>query len=103
VTAPAREKLRPSWQKDWRRLAGLSTESRALARPVEPFSILPDLLAGPQPWRSQMAAIARVLSRVSGTDVGVEILKTMAMFRGVGLFVALLVATYGLDLSAGFF
>jgi hypothetical protein len=50
-----------------------------------------------------MAAIARVLSRVSGTDVGVEILKTMAMFCGVGLFVALLVATYGLYLSAGFF
>jgi hypothetical protein len=50
-----------------------------------------------------MTAIARVLSRVSGTQVDVEILKTIAMFCGVGLFVWLLLATYGLDLSAGFF
>jgi hypothetical protein len=50
-----------------------------------------------------MAAIARVLSRVSGTPVDVEILKTIVMFCGVGLFVSLLLATYGLDLSAGFF
>ncbi|SHL90996.1 hypothetical protein SAMN05444159_7163 [Bradyrhizobium lablabi] len=50
-----------------------------------------------------MTAIARVLSRVSGTQVDVEILKTIAMFCGVGLFVSLLLATYGLDLSAGFF
>jgi hypothetical protein len=50
-----------------------------------------------------MTAIARVLSRVSGTEVGVETLKTIAMFCGVGLFVSLLLATYGLDLSAGFF
>ncbi|MGB6399293.1 MAG: hypothetical protein WBF73_26985 [Bradyrhizobium sp.] len=49
------------------------------------------------------AAIARVLSRVSGTEVEVETLKTIAIFCGVGLFVSLLVATYGLDLSAGFF
>jgi hypothetical protein len=50
-----------------------------------------------------MAALAGVLARVSGADVGVETLKTIAMFCGVGLFVALLIATYGLDLSAGFF
>jgi hypothetical protein len=50
-----------------------------------------------------MTGIARVLSRVSGTQVDVEILKTIAMFCGVGLFVSLLLATYGLDLSAGFF
>lgn len=54
-------------------------------------------------WRSQMAAIARVLSRVSGTEVDVETLKTIAIFCGVGLFVSLLLATYGLDLSPGFF
>ena len=46
-----------------------------------------------------MAAIARMLSRVSGTEVEVEILKTVAIFCGVGLFVALLLATYGLNLS----
>jgi hypothetical protein len=50
-----------------------------------------------------MAAIARVLSRATGTDVDVEIVKTLAMFCGVGLFVSLLMATYGLDLSVGFF
>ncbi len=50
-----------------------------------------------------MAAIARVLSRVSGTEVDVETLKTIAIFCGVGLFVSLLLATYGLDLSPGFF
>jgi hypothetical protein len=50
-----------------------------------------------------MAAIAKILSRASGTAVEVETLKTIAMFCGVGLFVSLLFATYGLDLSAGFF
>ena len=50
-----------------------------------------------------MIAIAKALSRVSGTEIDVEILKTFAMFCGVGLFVSLLLATYGLDLSPGFF
>jgi hypothetical protein len=49
------------------------------------------------------AAIARVLSRLSGTNVEVETLKTLALFCGIGLLVSLLVASYGLDLSAGFF
>jgi hypothetical protein len=50
-----------------------------------------------------MTAIARALSRVSGTEVEVETLKTIAMFCGVGAFVSLLLASYGLDLSPGFF
>jgi hypothetical protein len=50
-----------------------------------------------------MAAIARVLSRLSGTELEVETLKTIAIFCGVGLLVSLLFATYGLDLSVGFF
>jgi len=50
-----------------------------------------------------MAAIARVLSRASGTEIDVETIKTLAMFCGVGLTVSLLMASYGLDLSAGFF
>ena len=50
-----------------------------------------------------MTAIARVLARVSGTRVDVETLKTIVMFCGVGLVVSLLVASYGLDLSPGFF
>lgn len=52
---------------------------------------------------SQMIAIARVLSRVSGTQIEIETLKSIGMFCGVGLFVWLLFATYGLDLSPGFF
>jgi hypothetical protein len=50
-----------------------------------------------------MAAIARILSRASGITVDVETLKTITMFGGVALFVFLLFASYGLDLSAGFF
>ena len=49
-----------------------------------------------------MAALARALSRASGTNVDVETLKTIAIFCGVGLFASLLFATYGLDLSPGF-
>jgi hypothetical protein len=50
-----------------------------------------------------MMAIANFLSRVSGTQVDVELLKTIAMFCGVGLTVSLLLVCYGLDLSPGFF
>jgi hypothetical protein len=50
-----------------------------------------------------MAMIVRVVSRALGDDVGIETLKTIAMFCGVGLFVSLLFATYGLDLSSGLF
>jgi hypothetical protein len=49
------------------------------------------------------AAIARVLLRVSGTELEVETLKTIVIFCGIGLFMSLLLASYGLDLSAGFF
>jgi hypothetical protein len=50
-----------------------------------------------------VAAIAKVLSRASGTDIDVETLKTLAIFCGAGLLVSLLFASYGLDLSPGFF
>jgi hypothetical protein len=50
-----------------------------------------------------MAAIARALSRVTGTQGDVETVKILAMFCGVGLTVSLILASYGLDLSAGFF
>jgi hypothetical protein len=39
-----------------------------------------------------MAAIARVLSLASGTEVDVETLKTVVIFCGVGLVVSLLLA-----------
>ena len=50
-----------------------------------------------------MAAIAKLFLRVSGTHVDIEMLKTIAIFCGIGLFVSLLFAWYGLDLSAGSF
>jgi hypothetical protein len=50
-----------------------------------------------------MASIASALSRISGAQVGVETLKTLIMFCGVGLTVSLMCMSYGLDLSPGFF
>jgi hypothetical protein len=51
-----------------------------------------------------MAAIAKVLSRAfPATQIEIETLKAVIMFCGVGLVVSLLLATYGLDMSAGFF
>jgi hypothetical protein len=50
-----------------------------------------------------MTAIAKALSRVSGTQVDIETPKTIAVFCGVGLSVSLIAASYGLGLSAGFF
>jgi hypothetical protein len=50
-----------------------------------------------------MTTIARVLSRASGTEIGVETIKTIITFCGVGLTVSLMLASYGLDLSPGFF
>ena len=49
------------------------------------------------------AAIAKIFSHVSGTGLDAEIFKTVAIFCGIGLLVSLLFATYGLDLSSGFF
>jgi hypothetical protein len=51
-----------------------------------------------------MAALVRVLKRnFSTTELDVEILKQLAMFCGAGLLVSLILMTYGLDLSPGFF
>jgi hypothetical protein len=50
-----------------------------------------------------MATIARVLSRASGTDVDVKTIQTLVMFCGVGLTVSMMLASYGVDLSPGFF
>jgi hypothetical protein len=63
----------------------------------------PASIVGAKLLRTQMAAIARMLSRASRTQVDIETLKTIVMFCGVGLTVSLLLATYGLDLSPGFF
>jgi hypothetical protein len=51
-----------------------------------------------------MAAIARVLARkFPTTQIEVETVKQLALFFGAGLIVSLLMMTYGLDLSLGFF
>jgi ribose/xylose/arabinose/galactoside ABC-type transport system permease subunit len=51
-----------------------------------------------------MAAIARILARrVSATPAEADILKQVALFCCAGLLVSLLMMTYGVDLSPGFF
>jgi hypothetical protein len=51
-----------------------------------------------------MTAIAKVFSiTVPATSSDFDSLRTVAVFCGVGLVVSLLLASYGLDLSAGFF
>jgi hypothetical protein len=52
-----------------------------------------------------MTAIARALSRalVAVTIADVEIVKQLLLFALAGLFVSVLLMTYGVDLSPGFF
>ena len=50
-----------------------------------------------------MATLARTFARLTGARIDVETLKTLGMFCGVGLTVSLMVASYGVDLSPGFF
>ena len=51
-----------------------------------------------------MATIARVLSlEFPASQAELETLKVIGTFCGVGLVVSLLLATYGLDISVGFF
>ena len=50
-----------------------------------------------------MAAIERAFSRAIVTLNNNEILKQLALLCAAGLFVSLLMLTYGLDLSPGFF
>jgi hypothetical protein len=50
-----------------------------------------------------MTAIARVLSRAIITFNEVEIFRQFVLLCAACLFVALLLLTYGVDLSPGFF
>ena len=50
-----------------------------------------------------MTAIARALSRAFTTAAKVEVLKQLLLFCLAGLFVSVLMMTYGLDLSPGLF
>jgi hypothetical protein len=50
-----------------------------------------------------MTAIASTLSRILVSASEVETLKQLALFCGAGLLVSLLLLTWGVDLSPGFF
>ncbi len=50
-----------------------------------------------------MTAITRAFSRALATVNEIEILKQLALICAAVLFVGLLMLTYGIDLSAGFF
>jgi len=51
-----------------------------------------------------MTALVRAFSRLSATThIETETLKVLAIFCCAGLVLSLLLATYGLDLSPGFF
>ena len=47
--------------------------------------------------------VSSALSRTPETQAYIEILKTIAAFCAIGIIAALIRASYGLDLSAGFF
>jgi hypothetical protein len=51
----------------------------------------------------KMIVIAKAIARTTGIEVDVETLKTILMFCAVGLTVSMMCASYGLDLSPGFF
>ena len=50
-----------------------------------------------------MVAIAKSILGALASASEVETLKQIAMFCGAGLLVSLLLLTYGVDLSPGFF
>ena len=51
-----------------------------------------------------MAAIARFLARrIPASDAEADVLKHLALLAGAGLLVSILMMTYGVDLSPGFF
>ena len=50
-----------------------------------------------------MTTITRAFSRAITTVNEIEILKQIVLLGAAGLFVSLLMLTYGLDLSPGFF
>jgi hypothetical protein len=54
-------------------------------------------------WSLKMVALAKSFSKATGLDVDVDILKMIAIFSAGGLAVSLMRASYGLDLSFGFF
>ena len=49
------------------------------------------------------SALAQTFSQTSGIPIGFGLFKPIAKLLGAGIVFWLLVATYGLDLSPGFF
>jgi hypothetical protein len=57
-----------------------------------------------QTWSSEMTALVQALSRLSiGSNPEIEALRMIVALCGIGLFVSLLCASYGLDLGLDFF
>jgi hypothetical protein len=50
-----------------------------------------------------MTELVQTFAREAHTDTGTRTLKILAIFCGAGLLLSLLAATYGVDLSPGFF
>jgi hypothetical protein len=52
-----------------------------------------------------MTALVKILTRAfpANSSLKAELLKQLALFCCAGLFVSILVMTYGVDLSFGFF
>jgi hypothetical protein len=50
-----------------------------------------------------MTALAQALTRMSGRNVDVEALKVVAVFCCTGLFITLVMLSYGLDVTPGAF
>jgi hypothetical protein len=50
-----------------------------------------------------MTALVQALSRLSSVDIETDTPTTLLMLCGAGLFVSLLLASYGVDLGAEFF
>jgi len=50
-----------------------------------------------------MAVLAKVLSRASGFEIDTDTLRAILIFCGAGLLVSLMMLSYGIDLSPGFF
>jgi hypothetical protein len=52
---------------------------------------------------AKMAALAKMLTRASGYEIHVETVRAIVIFCGAGLLFSLLLLSYGIDLSPGFF
>jgi hypothetical protein len=61
------------------------------------------VLPNEQQTEINMAALARAISRATGTEIDVESLSAILIFSGIGLLLTLVaIEAYGLDLSYGF-